>query len=268
MAQLVKLQDYVSRYEQDLTKYVNQFVRLKQQRWMKLTEEKKRDEASEDTIKTVRRKFLDDMFSYQLRWASSTAFEKSELSSHYESDPLLKLLLQQLPDNYLLLYDPVFQIEHAPIELEAILVTPVQIVCLAFLKGEQNDIYQASGERFWKVWRKDKQLKIVNPLISLQRSENVIQRLTKDRRLPMKKVIVAHEGYVDYFQASASVQCYDKRSFQSWLNQLIAEPSPIKSAQIRMVHELLQQTRTEYYERRDREIDPHSTISQEIKQES
>ncbi len=267
MAQLVKLQDYVSRYEQDLTKYINQFVRLKQQRWIKIKEEKQIDEAPEDTRKIVKRNFFDDMFSYQLRWASSTAFEKSKLSSHYESDFLLKLFLQQLPDNYLLLYDPVFQIENAPIELEAILVTPVQIICLSFLKGEQNDIYQASGERFWKLWRNNKQLKVVNPLISLQRSENVIQRLLKDRRLPMKKVIVAHDGYVDYFQGSASVQCHDKRSFQSWLNQLIAEPSPIKSAQIRIVHELLQQTRTEYYERRDREIDPNSTISQEIKQE-
>ena len=33
MAQLVKLQDYISRYETALTRYPTQFVRLKQNQW-------------------------------------------------------------------------------------------------------------------------------------------------------------------------------------------------------------------------------------------
>lgn len=47
MAQLIKLSDYVSRYELDLTKYSNQFARLKQQRW----EEKKLKMKTESILK-------------------------------------------------------------------------------------------------------------------------------------------------------------------------------------------------------------------------
>ena len=36
MAQLIKLQDYVSRYESDLSRYPSQFVRIKKQQWEKL----------------------------------------------------------------------------------------------------------------------------------------------------------------------------------------------------------------------------------------
>lgn len=36
MGQLIKLQDYISRYEQDIYRYPIQFVRLKQQQWEKL----------------------------------------------------------------------------------------------------------------------------------------------------------------------------------------------------------------------------------------
>lgn len=33
MAQLVKIQDYISRYEIDLARYPTQFIRLKQNQW-------------------------------------------------------------------------------------------------------------------------------------------------------------------------------------------------------------------------------------------
>ncbi|MBS4202532.1 NERD domain-containing protein [Lederbergia citrea] len=36
MAQLIKLQDYISRYETDLSRYPTQFVRLKKQQWEKM----------------------------------------------------------------------------------------------------------------------------------------------------------------------------------------------------------------------------------------
>ncbi|NLY79377.1 MAG: NERD domain-containing protein, partial [Lysinibacillus sp.] len=36
MAQLVKLQDYISRYEIDLTRYPTQYVRLKRTQWDKV----------------------------------------------------------------------------------------------------------------------------------------------------------------------------------------------------------------------------------------
>ena len=36
MAQLVKLADYISRYENDLTRYPTQFIRLKRYQWKRI----------------------------------------------------------------------------------------------------------------------------------------------------------------------------------------------------------------------------------------
>lgn len=260
MAQLIKLQDYISRYEQNLTRYCNQFVRLKQQRWQDKKEEAGITENSNATkVQSVKKQFLTDMFDNQLRWASSTAFEKSLLDPQYETDQWLKKLLSELPDTYLLMYEPVFQIAQAPVELEAILIAPLEVYCLAFLKGEKDEIYQASSERFWTVWRDDKQEKVINPLISLRRSNAVLSRLIK-KELPMKQLLIATDGYVDHFY-DWHIECIDKRNLQQWIREHATNPTPMKSLQIKVARELLNQTRTEYYERID-----DSTISWEIEQ--
>lgn len=38
MAQIIKIHDYISRYELDPYHYINQFVRLKKERWLSLVE--------------------------------------------------------------------------------------------------------------------------------------------------------------------------------------------------------------------------------------
>jgi hypothetical protein len=47
MAQLIKLLDYVSRYETDLYRYPSQFVRLKKQQWEKMKQHWKNGELHE-----------------------------------------------------------------------------------------------------------------------------------------------------------------------------------------------------------------------------
>ena len=46
MAQLVKLQDYISRYEWNPYHYPAQFIRLKRQNWKKLQEQWEMEKAS------------------------------------------------------------------------------------------------------------------------------------------------------------------------------------------------------------------------------
>lgn len=64
MAQIIKIQDCISRYEQDPYHYINQFIRLKKQRWQSIKEmaEKKKDslhydkEAADDETVGKRKK--------------------------------------------------------------------------------------------------------------------------------------------------------------------------------------------------------------------
>ena len=48
-----------------------------------------------------------------MKWASSTLREKSYVDPRFMRDSLLRMLLQTLPDNYLLFYYPILQIRKA-----------------------------------------------------------------------------------------------------------------------------------------------------------
>lgn len=164
MGQLLKMQDFVSRYETDLIRYTNQFIRLKKQQWEKFRENwengpeeeeeapaqeesrqvlsrmkhwlKRKDTAeieepdapvfhappgeldfapqlaflpeTEDQLKKL---FLDQLFRFQLKWASSTLLQQSEIPAVLYFDPDLKYFLQRFPDTFLLMYRPVFFIQ-------------------------------------------------------------------------------------------------------------------------------------------------------------
>src|SRR5690625_6170454 len=105
MAQLIKLQDYISRYEVDMFKYPSQFIRLKKEHYDKIFDEwqKELEHASfeeGDIILSLptnelelKQKFLNNIFPFQLEWASSTISEVSFLYISYEYDERLKFYL-------------------------------------------------------------------------------------------------------------------------------------------------------------------------------
>lgn len=140
MAQIIKIQDCISRYELDPYHYMNQFIRLKKERWQALleafdrkTEEKETEmAASGETVPEPSRKkfflkkrkeeipsdinekrhqwfdepdgeealmlnlpsrraelapfFKNQLYEFQLKWASSTLSEMSELSHQVKRD--------------------------------------------------------------------------------------------------------------------------------------------------------------------------------------
>jgi len=161
VAQLVKLADYISRYQVDLNKYPTQYIRLKKLQWERLKrrweagdtfqfepsppmdaepsevpnrihrlfkwirrdeggndeeyeeQEKKVGTDEEDhgffeprilyrpnTLKELRIMFLEQLYHFQLKWASSTTMEKSHVESRFQRDSLLRMLTIQLPDTY------------------------------------------------------------------------------------------------------------------------------------------------------------------------
>lgn len=218
MAQLIKLQDYISRYEIDLARYPTQFIRLKQNQWERIKyqwqtgetierwehieeevkEEKKKslfqklfpfkkdvpEEEQEDiekvtisnewategdshqeedttlnfepnlvytpkTLEELKKMFIDQFFHFQMKWASSTLREKSYVDPKFMRDTLLRSMLQTLPDNYLVFYYPILRVKKAPIELDIIIMTPTECLCITVLEQESQAVYIANSERFW-----------------------------------------------------------------------------------------------------------------------
>ena len=294
MAQLIKLQDYVSRYETDLYRYPSQFVRLKKQQWEKMKqhwengdlppapppsvkEEEEKDSVKEKLFSLFKKKeaqeeepvpqpsdeemlfemegnqdihseeelkvsFLNLLFDFQLKWASSTIMEKSYVDNSYRYDERLRYLLQRFPDNIFVMYNPVLKIKNAPVELETILITPTGIWCLTFLEFEEGTAYIGSGERFWvKKWG-DMESKVLNPLIGLKRMERIIHQIIRYAgvELPIYQAVISRNGYIDYPQSPAGIQLLDKRIHNEWFQQQRSSSSPIKSVQLKVAQAIME----------------------------
>lgn len=304
MAQLIKLQDYASRYAQDIYLYPSRYVRLKKQQWagvkdkwengpetaVESIEKNKVDENQQmgifRKIKSIvkqqepafasfeneeqpvdekviddndfmaiskihtqgglKQYFLDRLLPFQLKWASSTLTEKSFVEKGFYDDATLKFLLQRFPDTFLILYKPIFLLKKAPVEAELILVTPAAAICISILEEENDAVFVGSKERFWIKKTKNKQLKVLNPLLALNRTEKIVQALFSlyEVDLPVQKVLLSRNGFIDFPQPPYGLQLIEKRNFEEWFLALRGMKSPLKHMQLKAAQILLQYCQT------------------------
>ncbi|AWE08375.1 NERD domain-containing protein [Lysinibacillus sp. 2017] len=322
MAQLLKIQDYISRYQIDLARYPTQFIRLKQNQWERVKhqwqtgevieqwEHLEGDEIQEDkkpsifqkffpfkkekeeiieefedieqvkisndwaieesipeedttlffepnmvyapkTMEELKKMFIDQFFHFQMKWASSTLRERSYVDPKYMRDPFLRAILQTLPDNYLVFYFPIIRVKKAPIELDIMIMTPTDCLCITVLEQEDQAVYIANSDRFWvkKVGKAEK--KVLSPLIQLNRMEKVIEQLFVQNgiEMPIRKILLTRNGYIDYPGNMYGVQFVDKRKFPEWMQQLKHSVSPMKHMQIRAAQAVLSNVQTTSFHR-------------------
>lgn len=298
MAQLVKLHDYISRYETDLTRYPTQFVRLKQNQWkrMKIQWEtssnhsmwedniqdvvpveksqlasffrffglrKEEVDLNESTVDIVEEEddfgfaatmaykpesidklhtlYLDQIFHFQLKWASSTLTELSRVNPKYMRDSLLRTFLQKLPDSYLVFYNPVIRLQKATVDLDIVIITPVECMCITVLEEEDLTAFVGSGKRFWTAKLGNNETKILNPLLSLNRMEKIVSRLfsEKDVDFPVKKYLLSRNGYIDYPVSPFDVEIVDRRSYDEWFSSIRMLSTPLKFSQFQGAQAIL-----------------------------
>ena len=189
----------------------------------------------------LRRLFIDQIFHFQLRWASSTLLEKSFVEKEDYHNKHLKLFLQRMPDTFLVMFAPVFQIKKAPIEADHLLITPTAIWCIKFLEEGEQTVFLGTKENFWKVRTANQEKTILNPTISLNRTGTIVQQLFKQHEidLPIRKVLVTENGYFDYPDVSYDIELVEKRNYDEWFNYLRTLKSPLKHVQLKAAQSLL-----------------------------
>lgn len=321
MGQLIKLQDYISRYEQSIFHYPSRYVRLKKQHWEKVLsswengegvfneeqendvqldwfeEEEKQplfskikgllkfgkkniddneiDMGSEErlnedeepshfhfhttfssrpnTMIELKQQFLDQLIRFQLKWASSTLFEKSYVDRGYFFDPKLKFFLQRFPDTFLIMYHPIFLLKKAPIEVETIMITPTEVWCISFLEEEDQAVYIGSKDRFWIKRTQKQEKKILNPLLGLDRTQRIVQTMFKTYEidLPVHKVLLSRNGYIDFPSIPFGTTLVEKRNYDDWFEGLRKNHSPLKHVQLKGANVLLQYCQTSSFKRHE-----------------
>lgn len=242
MAQLVKLENYISRYELDMFRYPARFARIKRKHWEQLNNDLETSMSEEER----RFQFTENVFAFQLRWASSTLKRKSFMDDRYKRDRWLKFFLQQFPDNYLLLYRPVFLLKQAPVELEIIMIGPAAVWCVTLLEGNEGSVFQGSSKRFWHVIGGERREDVLNPLISNSRMSQIVPKLLNDHddALPVRRVVLSPQSFIEYPEAPLDVQFYDRRNVNQWFEKIARQPSPLKYKQFKNAQRLLQRCQT------------------------
>ncbi|GEL77210.1 NERD domain-containing protein [Tenuibacillus multivorans] len=289
MAQLIKLQDYISRYEQDMFRYPSQFIRMKKDSFHRLREqwesekempilsEPEQEEKQSLFQKIFNRKkefnvweeeehrelplpvdehelkqlFLNQVFSFQLKWASSTLQEVSYFDQVYETDNLLKYFLQRFPDTYLLLYQPIFKMKQAVIEGDIIIVTPTDIMCVSVLDGASGTTYQPVDERKWQTIDEGQVHTVVNPLIGLKRMEKMISSILQYHELefPIKKVVLARNQRILNQTPAYQTEYVDLLNYEEWFDAIRKTGYPIKYQQLKVSEALLEHTQKTFVKR-------------------
>ncbi|WP_019154901.1 nuclease-related domain-containing protein [Robertmurraya massiliosenegalensis] len=315
MGQLIKLQDYVSRYEQDIFLYPSRFVRLKTQQWDKwkrawengdslqervetpavpewYEEEKepfftrikdlfkrgKEEEEEEifakvptntfsfspslstqpNTLDELKRNFLDQLYAFQLKWATTTIAEQSFIDKHFYEDVRLKYFLQRFPDTYLVLYHPIFLLKTAPVEVEIILITPTEVWCITFLEEEDRAVFVGSNEHFWLKRNQEQEQKVLNPLIALNRTEKVTKNILNhyEIELPIQKAVLTRNGYIDYPSAPYDTKFIERRNYEKWFQNMRSQRSPLKHIQLKAAQALLNYCQTTSVRRPEWDVEP------------
>lgn len=325
MAQLIKLQDYVSRYEQDIYRYPSQFIKLKKQQWDKLKaaylageleqlygqsyedqlvqaeyeeekqslfqkvkgifRKKQEEEIWEEveipkkeenifslhipsntaSLEELKHTFLNQLLHFQMKWGSSTVHEKSFVDDTFFLDEKLRFFLQRFPDTFLLMYKPVFRLKNAPVEVDVILISPMEAWCITFLEAEEDAVFIGSGEKFWvRRHHKNPAKKVLNPFLAVNRMGSIVKQLFDlyDVSLPIKKVVLSRNGYIDYPRAQYDIELLDKRKFPEWFEKMRKVSTPLKHQQLKGAQALLDYCQTTSTRRIEWELEDTTTIEE------
>lgn len=272
MAQLVKLYDYISRYETNPFHYPTQFIRLKQENWelyKKRTEENSfTNEAFEENTQTRKRQltqtFLNQLLPFQYKWATSTISHKSYVDKKHLQDDMLTFFLQRFPDIYLVMYYPLFSIKKAPIDGEIILISPIGIEIIHVIKDAKHATVIVNDGRTWKVESKGDIKSIMSPLITLKRTEQIVSSILKlhDIELPIQKTVLSETNEFLHHTLPYKTNIVGARNYEAWFLEKRALQSPLKNVQLKAMEALLHHCHSTSIRRPEWEIndDTHMTI--------
>ncbi len=206
-----------------------------------------------NSLEELKQDFLDRIFEFQMKWASSTVREKSYIDKLFYKDSNVKYFLQRFPDTYLVLYKPIFKLKKAPVEVEIVIVSPTTTWLITILEGEENSVFLGSNERFWIERNGKQENRVLSPMIELDRMDGIVRTIYSlyDIELPIRKVILNRTGYFDFPLVPYDVELVEKRNYEEWFSSLRKMSSPLKHMQLKGANALLQYCQTVCVRRMD-----------------
>ncbi|GGH87781.1 hypothetical protein JOD43_004010 [Pullulanibacillus pueri] len=236
MAQLIQLERCISRYQIDVYRYAGRFIHQKKRR-LEQYKEKHKGEIDQKGMAS----FYNRFFQQQLNWATTTATEASGLPERYRMDLWLRTLLKRLDETVLMLYEPVLLYREAAVPADIILVTPYKIWTLKMITGESGSVFQPYDRRQWKEIRSESIHYTVNPLISLQRTTEMVRKIFNEHDIQwaVYPCLLVPESYVEFSNPNALERIIDRTQLDAWFKELSSYRATLKRDQLHAAEILL-----------------------------
>lgn len=304
MAQLIKLRDYISRYETNPFHYPTQFIRLKQENWRSLLniwleeneEQKRAEEVFQQEAKQskgrfrwnpfkqqksrvedpvffkrnlpkskdqLRKYFLNQLYPFQLKWATSTLTQVSYTERDYYFDQNLKFFLQHFPDIYLIMYYPIFNIKKAPIDVEIIMISPVEIEIISIVDANQGETITVTDERTWLIESEQRKETMISPTIGLKRTEHIIGSILQAYGLSysIRKTILSRDAHFIYITEPYNISLVGPDKYNDWYDQKRNLSGSLKGLQLKVMEALLEHSLSHSVRRPEWERDDEEDAS-------
>src|SRR5690625_172699 len=284
MAQLIKMYNYITRYESNPFHYPTQYIQLKNDNWMKLLnlwEESQKQRTESETVdekktnkfsfnpfakrkdskieveeindndipeytflrtkKELTQYFLNRLFSFQLKWASSTLSQVSFTDNNIKNDESFKFLLQSFPDIYLLMYYLTFLVKNVPVESEIILISPIGIDIIVMLEETKEVTYIVNDDRTWIVEHENESSKMLSSIIQLKRTEQIVKSILNkyDITFSIQKNVISRTNRMLFHTEPYQVNLIDKNNFKNWHENKRNLSSSLKNNQLKAMESLL-----------------------------
>ncbi|WP_010630467.1 hypothetical protein [Sporolactobacillus vineae] len=231
MAQLIKVGQCVSRYQNDVLRYAGRFLRLKSRRAAEW------DDRQEGTG----RNFEHWLFRMQLDWATRTADRRSACPDDMQRALWVQKLLHQINDLSFIAYKPVLLTRSGAVQLDSLLITNDVVWCILSLPGETGSVFQEISGRRWREIISGGERTLISPLISLKRTQKVIDAFLKQEGLEMRtaSAVLSTESFIEFVPDDRGVSLVDRRSLRNWLDEIARHSLILKKGQVLAAEALL-----------------------------
>jgi hypothetical protein len=131
--------------------------------------------------------------------------------------------------------------------LDVILLSPTDVWCITFLEEEEDAAFIGSNERFWlKRHQSNPDKKVLSPLLSVNRMGSIVKQLFDlyEVSLPIHKVVLSRNGYLDYPLVPYDILLLDKRNYSDWFDKMRKLSAPLKHHQLKAAQALLEYCQT------------------------
>jgi len=145
-------------------------------------------------------------------------------------------------ERHFCLYRPVVEWNGATVELCHVIVGPSHLYLVEWLEGDRS-IYHISKEKTWiHQPLKGENTRVINPLIALSRSEELIRQILPNYDGVIQRVVVAPNAYFDHLPEQRTTAFIGRGEYAQWMKQVNGRAPIVKAQQIRDMATLLDTT--------------------------